>query len=284
MFNRGLIFAMLSAFMFSIMNVMVKEISQTMATGEIVFVRSIIGVIIILIIMKSCHIKFSHKDIPTLFFRGIVGGISMFLLFIAVSGMPLGDVSILQQLSAFFVLLISVFYLKEKLPLKAIAPLIIIVLGTCLILRPWEYNSFSIYALLAIASAFLGAVAYTTIHKLFASGGHNSWEIVFYFLFCSTIVGFISMYNNYRFPTNYEAILLLGIGITSLLAQAFMTQAYRLANQILVSFIMYLGVFLNAIWGYVFFNEIMNILSIIGGIFIIGSSLYLTTTKNKITR
>lgn len=41
MFNRGLIFAILSAFMFSIMNVMVKEISQTMATGEIVFVRSI---------------------------------------------------------------------------------------------------------------------------------------------------------------------------------------------------------------------------------------------------
>ena len=92
------------------------------------------------------------------------------------------------------------------------------------------------------------------------------------------------MYNNYRFPTNYETILLLGIGITSLLAQAFMTQAYGLANQILVSFIMYLGVFLNAIWGYIFFNEIMNILSIIGGIFIIGSSSYLTTTKNKITR
>lgn len=281
MFNRGLIFAMLSAFMFSIMNVMVKEISKTMSTGEIVFVRSIIGVIIILIIMKTCHIKFSNKDIPTLFFRGIVGGVSMFLLFVAVSGMHLGDVSILQQLSAFFVLLISIFYLKEKLPTKAIFPLIIIILGTCLILRPWEYNSFSIYALLAIASAFLGAVAYTTIHKLFANGGHNSWEIVFYFLFCSTIVGLISMYNNYRLPTDYEAILLLGIGITSLLAQAFMTQAYGLANQILVSFIMYLGVFLNAIWGYVFFNEIMNTLSIIGGFFIIGSSLYLTITKNK---
>lgn len=284
MFNRGLIFAMLSAFMFSIMNVMVKEISKTMSTGEIVFVRSIIGVIIILIIMKTCHIKFSNKDIPTLFFRGIVGGVSMFLLFVAVSGMHLGDVSILQQLSAFFVLLISIFYLKEKLPTKAIFPLIIIILGTCLILRPWEYNSFSIYALLAIASAFLGAVAYTTIHKLFANGGHNSWEIVFYFLFCSTIVGLISMYNNYRLPTDYEAILLLGIGITSLLAQAFMTQAYGLANQILVSFIMYLGVFLNAIWGYVFFNEIMNTLSIIGGFFIIGSSLYLTITKNKTTK
>lgn len=281
MLNRGLVFAMLSAFTFSIMNVMVKEISLTMATGEIVFVRSLIGVIIILIIMKSCHIGFSKKDVPTLVFRGIVGGTSMFLLFVAISGMHLGDVSILQQLSAFFVLLISIFYLKEKMPPNAVLPLIIIILGTCLILRPWQYNSFSVYALFAIGSAFLAAVAYTTIHKLFEKGGHNSWEIVFYFLFFSMLVGLAAMYGNCRLPTTYEAVLLIGIGITSLLAQAFMTQAYGLANQILVSFIMYLGVFLNAIWGYVFFNEIMNILSITGGIFIIGGSLYLTVSKQK---
>lgn len=281
MFNQGLIFAMLSAFMFSIMNVMVKELSITMPTGEIVFVRSLIGVIIILLIMKSCQIKFSNQDIPMLFFRGIVGGTSMLLLFIAISGMKLGDVAILQDLSAFFVLLISIFYLKEKLPLKTIPPIIIIILGTCFILRPWEYDSFSIYALFAIFSAFLAAVAYTTIHKLFAHGGHNSWEIVFYFLFCSMIIGFIFMYDNYRLPNNYELILLIGIGITSLLAQTFMTQAYGLANQVLVSFIMYLGVFLNVLWGYVFFDEVMHTLSIIGGIFIIGGSFCLTLLKNK---
>ena len=281
MINKGLIFAMGSSLMFSLMNVMVKEISKSMGTGEIVFVRSLIGVIAILIIMKSCDIHFSNKDIPMLFLRGFVGGVSMFFLFVAISGMHLGDVSILQQLSAFFVLLISLFYLKEKLPAKAILPLVIIVVGTCLILRPWEYNSFSLYAIFAIISAFLGAVAYTTIHKLFARGGHNSWEIVFYFLFCSMIVGLIIMYNNMQIPTTYEGMLLIGIGITSLLAQALMTQAYGLANQILVSFIMYLGVFLNVLWGYVFFDEIMNTLSIIGGVLIIGASLYLTISKKQ---
>ncbi len=281
MLNKGLLYAMCAALMFSVMNVFVKEISQTMAIGEIVFARSLIGVLIILIVMKSCHIHFSSKDIPTLFFRGFVGGVSMFLLFWAISGMHLGDVSILQQLSAFFVLLISIFYLKEKMPPNAVLPLIIIVIGTSFILRPWEYSSFSLYALLAIGSAFLGAVAYTTIHKVFERGGHNSWEIVFYFLFCSMIVGLISMYNNCRIPTTYETILLILIGITSLLAQAFMTQAYGLANQILVSFIMYLGVFLSALWGYLFFDEIMNILSVVGGILIIGSSVYLTLSKKK---
>ena len=281
MLNRGVVFAMLSALMFSIMNVMVKELSKTMGTGQIVFVRSVIGLFIILLVMKSCHIKFSHKDFSSLCFRGVVGALSMFLIFLSVSGMHLGDVSILQQLSAFFVLIISVIYLKEKVPPKSIVPLVMIVFGTALILRPWEYNSFSVYALYAIGSAFLSALSYTTIHKLFEHGGHNSWEIVFYFLFFSMIVGAISMYHTYKPPTMYEAILLIGIGVVSLLAQTFMTQAYGLANQIIVSFIMYLGVFLNAIWGYVLFDEIMHILSILGGILIIGSSLYLSASKQK---
>ncbi len=271
---------MASALMFSIMNVFVKKMSQTIGTGEIVFIRSIIGLIIIFFVMYSLKVRLSRRDVPLLFFRGFIGGVSMYMIFYAISGIPLGDVSILQQLSAFFVLIISVVVLKDKVPRRSIFPLLIIVLGTCLVIKPWSYNSFSFYAIIAIISAFLAAVAYTTIHAIYKRGGHNAWEIVFYFLFCSTIVGAISMYHNFRLVTQpHDIMMLIAIGITSFLAQTFMTQAYGLANQILVSFIMYLGVFLNAIWGYVFFGEVMGILSILGGILIIGGSLTLSISK-----
>lgn len=272
---------MCSALMFSVMNAFVKELSRTMGTGEIVFVRSLIGVIVILIVMKKCHIAFSRHDIPTLVFRGAAGGTSMYLLFYSMRGLPLADASILQQLSAFFVLLISIFYLKDKLPRSAIAPLCAIVLGACFVLRPWDYASFSFYAVCAVISSFLSAVVYTTIHKLFAKGGHSSWEIVFYFLFFSMIIGAATMIDSVKMPTQYEAMLLLAVGITSLLAQEFMTKGFEHANQVLVSFIMYMGIFLNAFWGYVFFGEIMSLLSLLGGIFIIVGSLYLTMMRKK---
>lgn len=267
--------------MFSVMNAFVKELSQTMGTGEIVFVRSLIGVIVILIVMKKCRIAFSHHDIPALVFRGAAGGTGMYLLFYSMRGLPLADAAILQQLSAFFVLLISVFYLKEKLPGSSAAPLCVIVLGACFVLRPWDYSSFSIYALSALTASFLSAVVYTTIHKLFAKGGHSSWEIIFYFLFFSMIIGALTMAGNIKMPDSYEAVLLLAVGITSLLAQEFMTKGFEYANQVLVSFIMYMGIFLNAFWGYVFFGEIMTLLSLIGGIFIIAGSLYLTMVRRK---
>ena len=98
---------------------------------------------------------------------------------------------------------------KRKTAFTYYNALIIIVLGTCLILRPWEYNSFSVYALFAIASAFTGAVVYTTIHKLFENGGHTSWEVIFYLFLCSVFIGLAMMYNNHHMPTRYEWFLLL---------------------------------------------------------------------------
>ncbi len=270
-----------AALVFSIMNLMVKELSGSMGSGEIVFGRSIVGVVILLLIMKKYDIKFSHKDIPLLIFRGTMGGTGMFLIFTAISGMHLGDVAILQQLSAIFVIFLSALWLKEKIPSKAILPLVIIIAGTILLLRPWEYNSFSFYAILVILAAFLSAVAYTTIHKLFQSGGHNSWEIVFYFLLCSTVIGLTTMSENCHMPSSYEIVLMIGIGVASLLAQALMTQAYGTSNTVLVSFVLYLGVFFNILWGYLFFGEIMHILSVIGGLLIIGGSIYLTLVKQK---
>lgn len=281
MFNKGLICAMGAALSFSIMNMLVKKLSFTMGSGEIVFGRSFIGIVILLVIMKSLNVGFSRKDIPSLVFRGAVGGLSMFLIFVAISGMHLGDVSILQQLSAIFVLLLSALYLKEKISVKTYPALIVIGAGAVCLLRPWEYDSFSVYAILAILSALLAAMAYLTISKLFKSGGHNSWEIVFYFLFFSMLIGMFGMLKNSHYPNNNEMILLLAIGLVSLLAQALMTRAYGSANAVMVSFVMYLGVFFNAMWGYLFFDEIMHVLSIIGGILIIGGSMYLTITKNR---
>ena len=128
---------------------------------------------------------------------------------------------------------------------------------------------------------YKSAVIYTTIHQLFAKGGHSSWEIVSYLFFFSTIIGAIQMIYDFHWPDTREWIILIGIAIVSLIAQVWMTQAYGTANQVLVSFIMYLGVFLNMLWGAVFFDEEIGFMTASGGILIIGSSIFLTLHREK---
>ena len=66
----------------------------------------------------------------------------------------------------------------------------------------------------------------------------------------------------------------------SVLAQIWMTNAYATANPVVVSFVTYIGVFFNALWGFVLFDEALAAMTVAGGSLIIGGSMYLTKLKH----
>ena len=269
-----------SALTFSIQNVIVKELSYTMGTGEIGFFRGFLSAVLILGLMKAQHIHFSHCDRGALWFRGVAGGIGMICIFYALRGMPLADVSILSQLSAFFVMLFAALFLKEVLPKGAGLPLIVIVIGACLVVRPWNF-AFNVYSLFVLAQSVCAAAAYTTISKLTGSGKHHQYEIVFYFLFCAAVTSAVLMGFDFQMPTVREWGLYIALGVVTVIAQICMTEAYANANPVVVSFVAYIGVFFNALWGFVIFNEMLTLMTIVGGIGIIGGSMYLTKLKHN---
>lgn len=270
----------LSSLAFSMQNVIVKELSYTMGTGEISFFRGFLSALLILALMKVQHVHFSKFDRPTLWFRGIVGGAGMICIFYALRGMPLADVSILSQLSAFFVMIFAAVFLKEVMPKGAIVPLIVIVAGACLVVKPWNFSSFNVYSLFVLAQALFAAMAYTTISRLTGSGRHHQYEIVFYFLFCAAVAGALLMGFDFQMPDSKEGILYILLGLITVIAQIWMTDAYAYGNPVVVSFVAYIAVVFNALWGFVFFDEVLTIMTVIGGICIVGGSMYLTKLKH----
>ncbi len=278
--SKGVVYMIFSALAFSIQNVIVKELSYTMGTGEIGFFRGFLSALLILGLMKVQHIHFSHCDRGALWFRGIAGGIGMICIFYALRGMPLADVSILSQLSAFFVMLFAALFLKEVLPKGAGLPLVIIVVGACLVVRPWNFASFNVYSLFVLAQSVCAAAAYTTISKLTGSGKHHQYEIVFYFLFCAAVTSAVLMGFDFQMPNIREWGLYIALGIITVIAQIWMTEAYANANPVVVSFVAYIAVFYNALWGFLIFDETLTLMTICGGIGIVGGSMYLTKLKH----
>lgn len=280
--NKGVVYAILSALAFSIQNVIVKELSYTMSTGEIAFFRGFLSAILIIILMRIKHVHLSHSDRPTLAMRGIFGGIGMVCIFYALRGMPLADVSIISQLSAFFVMLFAAIFLKEVLPPGAKLPLLIIFLGGCLVVRPWNFSSFNVYSLFALGQAIFAAAAYTTVSKLTGSGKHHLYEIVLYFLVCAALSGIVLMAlgTGFVMPNLREWMFYGALGLVTVVAQIWMTDAYSWANPVVVSFVSYIGVFFNALWGFVIFDEVLTLLTLCGGLLIIGGSMYLTKLKH----
>ncbi len=151
--QAGVLYALASSLIFSIMNILVKATSSTLPSIEIVFFRSVIGLVILFFIMKQRKISFSKRNRKILVLRGVLGGAYMIAYFMALSKLPLLDTMVLVNLSPIFVFIFSMVFLKESLP-KGLLPVVAIVMtGVLLTLSPWSFESFGWTALLGIGAA-----------------------------------------------------------------------------------------------------------------------------------
>ena len=277
--NKGITMAVMSSLTFSIMNVLVKLVSTRIPSSEITFFRGLIGTILVLIFMKVQKVKFSNKENKILYLRGLLGGIYMLTYFYAISKLKLGDVSILVQLSGVFVVIFSSIFLKEKLQPKTYIFILAIIIGTCIIINPLKFSSYSQYTIFGILAAAFSGAASITIRYLARSGLHHNYEIMFFFLFISTIVAIPLMYSNFIIPNGKELIILIIIGVVSFIAQIFLTGAFSHQNAIIVEFVRYIGIFINNLWGFIIFKETITLQSIIGGTIIVISTILLSKTQ-----
>lgn len=279
--SKGFWFAITSAFCFSIMNVFVKLLGDSMPPAEITFFRGLIGTVAVLIFMYVKGLRFSKEHRGLLTLRGIFGGLGNLSNFIALVYMTMADASILFQLSGIFVLIFSTLVLKEKLPKGAGIWLLAIFIAVCYMIKPWNLSDFHWYSLIAIGGAALSAAAYTTIRTISLKGHHGPEEIMFYFLVTTMIVGGVVMIPDFVVPNLTEAFYLLIIGAISVGAQFFLTGAFIATNAVVAQFMQYIGVFFNAFWGFAIFSENLAWATVFAGVVMFISSVMLARLKEQ---
>ncbi|WP_034680716.1 DMT family transporter [Caldalkalibacillus mannanilyticus] len=279
--KNGVILAIFSSLVFSIMNVLVKAVSETIPTAEIVFFRSFIGLIVIYILMLKSKVIFSRKGIPMLALRGVLGALYLLAYFHTIASIPLTDASILVHLSPVFVILLSAVFLKEKMSKRTFALLPLAFLGAFFLVKPFQYSSYSMDALIGILSALFAAGASISIRYL--TKKHHAYEIIFYFLATATLVSIPLMWNQFVVPGAVELLYLSLIALVSLLGLVVLTKAFTHENVIVVEVVRYIGIFFNAVWGFIFWTEIPDLFTVIGGILIIAVCIALSRKKKEKT-
>lgn len=278
--NNGVLLAIFSAFTFSIMNALIKAASATIPTAEIVFFRSLIGTILILMLMRHHRVAFSRTGRSLLVLRGIFGALYLLAFVYTIAHIPIADAIILAYLSPFFVILLSRIILKDTLPPKSLFLLAIVLLGAAIIINPFNFDSYNLYALTGVASAVLAAAASITVKQL--SKRHHTYEIVFYFLFIATLVSTYFMLGNFVMPKGIAWLYLIAIGVVSLLGQIFLTKAFTHENAAVVAVTRYIGIVFNILWGVIFWHELPAITTYLGGTLIVVASILLNRRANKV--
>lgn len=287
-FSRGLQYMVLSAFFFSIMSVGVKLAGRQMDSQQIVLARAAIALLLCIITIKHLGIPFwgSKENRHLLIMRGVFGFIALSCFFYTVTVLPLADATVIQYTNPVFVTLFAAIFLKERISPFQILGLLGCLAGVACIAQPsFLFGGEGVARLdpLAVGLALVGAVlaggAYTVVRSL--SGREHAMVVVFYFPLVATPLAIPTAWPVLSMPDAWGWACLLAVGVSTQIAQVFLTKGLHLEKAGPATSITYLQIVFAFLWGMLLFGETPTLLSGIGTLLVVGSSLIAAMADKK---
>ncbi len=279
--RKAIILMLLAQLSFSVMDLFVKIVVKKIGIIETVFFRGFFTMTIVLIFIFFTKSSISGKNKKLLTLRGVFGFLGLICYVFGINYLKLANAVLLNRSSPIFVVIFSAILLKEKITKKQLISLILAFIGVINIIKP-DVNINFIAGIIGLTSALFSGLAYIIVKKL--SYYNSPYTIVFYFTLVTTLLSGPMLPFNFKIPSRYILIILIFVGIFSTLAQVLMTYSYKKGDAGKVSIVSYASVLFSAMWGYIFFKEVEDIRSILGGILIIISCILLSKRDKREVR
>ncbi|MBU3804048.1 MAG: DMT family transporter [Candidatus Cellulosilyticum pullistercoris] len=272
---KGIIYILLAAFCFALMNVFVR-LSGDLPSVQKSFFRNFVALVFAAIILKKNRIGFSCKkeNLMLLIVRSLCGTIGILCNFYAIDHLLLADASMLNKMSPFFAIIFSYIFLKEKVNFVQIFSLIGAFIGCLFIIKPSFEGMEMMPALIGLMGGMGAGAAYTAVRRL-GQRGEKGPFIVFFFSTFSCLVTLPYLLINYTPMTGMQIVVLLLAGLSAAGGQFAITAAYCYAPAKEISVYDYSQVIFAAVMGFLLFGQVPDYLSVIGYILICGMAVYM---------
>lgn len=276
--NKGILYIILSSLFFSIMAVSVKALPN-IPVMEKLFFRNIIGLIAVSITLIRTGQKPIAHNKKLIGLRSLFGVLGVYFYYSSLSNLNLADGVIINKLSPFFVILLSVLFLKEDIKRSQMVAVVLAIVGAAFVIKP-TFNYEMLPGLIGLSGALCAGAAYTVIRKL--SETDQAKVIVFYFCLASTLVSLPSILSDqFVMPQGIQWLYVLILGFSALGGQMFMTTAYKYKKASELSIYTYMNIVFSIIWSILIWSEFPDALSLLGaGLIITGGFINFRGGKN----
>ncbi len=271
--NVGIILIICAGFFFSLMTFFVK-LSGDLPTIQKAFFRNAVALLVAFVMLLKNGEGFNinkNCKIP-MFMRCACGTAGLICNFYAIDHMNIADANMLNKLSPFFAIIMSLVVLNEKVKVIEWGSVIIAFSGALLIIKP-SFNFSFLYAMIGVLGGLGAGVAYTYVRKM-GILGQKGTVIVFCFAAFSCITIFPFLVFQYKPMTLLQLGYLMLAGISATGGQFCITAAYTKAPAREISVFDYTQVLFAALLGFFFLYEVPDIFSIMGYFVIIGTAVF----------
>lgn len=268
---QGALLLALSALLFSLMGVGIREVSGGVNNETVVFFRSLVGVLFFLpLLLVKGPRPLKTGRLKAHLWRTIYGLLAMYCFFYAIAHLPLADAMLFTYSAPVFTPVLAWWLLKEPLTKRMLITSAIGLVGVLLVAKPSE-ALFDALALVGLAASILAAFAFVSIREM--SDTEPAFRIVFYFSLFSALFSAVPLSWAWQPLDQHQLGLLLVIGLLATVSQIVMSKAYGLAPPGLIGPFAYLAIVFAGIVAWLRWGEMPDLASLIGAALIFTSSL-----------
>ena len=262
--------------------VAVRYLGNSMNPVQAAFIRYCFGIVLILPLLSRAGVMSLDRDrLGFHALRGLLHGGGVILWFLAMSRIPISEVTALGFTTPIFVTLGAAVFLSERLKPYRVAAVLLGFIGALLILRP-GLRVIDIGALAQLGAAPLFACSYL-MAKSATRREASSMIVILLSVFCTLTLALPALMV-WRTPTLEELLLL---GLTALLATSghyCMTRALEAAEVSAVQPFTFLQLVWATILGLILFDEHPDVWIWIGGAVIVASATWMAQQEVRSIR
>jgi len=290
---RGIILILIAMMVFSVQDGIMKHIYSFVSLYEVYLIRTLVSFVLILFFLKITKKPIVFKtQYPLLTFCRVIlffFGFSSF--YISLSVLPLGFATALFFVTPFLITIFAHFFLKEKIGPRRWSAVIVGFIGVYVTLNP-DFNNFNYSSLLPILCAFCYSLSMIIIKKTSDKDSVYTQTFTFYFgaIIFSTIFYFIigdGQFNTSNHPASQfifrewfvdletSILFMIATGVTATVAFLLLFTAYSIASPAVVSPFEYSILLWSPLIGWIYFNEIPSLNTVVGILIIVSSGIYI---------
>ncbi len=299
----GALCALGAAIAFSLNDVGIKFLSGDFPLHEVVFIRTLIGLGLFLVVLMPLNGGLSLMRTNRLganLVRGLCAVTANLMFFLGLSAMPIADAVAIFFVSPLIITIFSVIFLGEYVGPRRWSAVVLGLIGVVIVIRPGT-DAFQIASLLPL----IAAVGYGFLHIITRQirATESAATLTFYtlitFLSSSALIGLLLghgrydgyghpalgfLFREWSMPATPDFPVFLLIGCASVAGGMLISEAYRKSDAAFVAPFEYISLPLAIFWGVTVFDEFPDTIAMLGMVLIIGSGLYMVWREAQINK
>ena len=276
---RGAAWMILAGICWTIMTILVRQLSENYSSFEILFFRNLVSVCILLPpAMKAGLSTLKTQRLPLHCLRALLSYIGVLLLFYGIANIPLPDVTALSFTQPLFVVVLAAIILKETVSGARWLAVLVGFAGLLVIVRP-GFVAIEIATLLVMLSAFSYACSNICVKRLMTTDTAN--QSVFYFNLLMLPIALVPAAFFWITPALEDIPIFIAIGVNGTIAVYAYARSFTLADASAVMPFDFLRMPMAATAAFLLFSETGDIWTWVGSVIIFGSSYALARSSGK---